>query len=381
MTAFAIRTLKSAQPDGAPRVPGIYKITCVPTGRFYIGSAADIRLRWLSHMSTLALRTHHSSRLQKAWEQHGAERFVFEIVEFVAIEDLAEREQFYIDFTGCCNRLVGYNVSNVAAAKGACKPLKISQSNRLEVVAAYRAGETARSIAARHHVSKTAILNVLRKFKVERRTSSETNTKHHFDREDAIRRYLAGEPGPDLAKSIGVPACIVNTVIFTSVTAEQLAARASLVAAGGHIARRGERNGARTKPGCVLRGEGHGGSKLTNDAVKQIRHLSATEQTSYLTLAKMFSTTKTTISRIVLGKAWKHVGCIANPGPKPPRKPESIMRGEGHANSKLTNDIVKQIRQIRETQGTSFPALGKLFGVTAACIANVVWRNTWMHVA
>ena len=62
------------------RMHAIYSITHT-SGRRYIGSSVDVRRRWTEHKRELLKGTHHNRYLQNAWLKHGAEAFVFEILE------------------------------------------------------------------------------------------------------------------------------------------------------------------------------------------------------------------------------------------------------------------------------------------------------------
>ena len=75
----------------------------------YIGSACDLYTRFHVHLSKLRSGIHHSSKLQHSWNKHGAETFVFTVVEFVEDRSLLERrEQHWIDETNSAE--TGYNM-------------------------------------------------------------------------------------------------------------------------------------------------------------------------------------------------------------------------------------------------------------------------------
>jgi group I intron endonuclease len=76
---------------------GIYKITNNVNGKFYIGSAKSLSSRWRLHKSQLKNNKHHSIYLQRSFNKYGYSSFSFEIIECCEIEDLIEREQFYLD--------------------------------------------------------------------------------------------------------------------------------------------------------------------------------------------------------------------------------------------------------------------------------------------
>lgn len=77
---------------------GIYKITNVVNGRFYIGSSNNINKRWRSHTGYLKRGQHQSIKLQRAWDKYGQDAFLLELVETVMEQDdLLKREQYYLD--------------------------------------------------------------------------------------------------------------------------------------------------------------------------------------------------------------------------------------------------------------------------------------------
>ena len=88
---------------------GIYKITNTVTGKFYIGSAVNIKQRWSVHRCQLSANTHRNRHLQNSWNKHGEDSFTFEVLECCEKERLIEREQFYID-----NEKPAYNISPTA---------------------------------------------------------------------------------------------------------------------------------------------------------------------------------------------------------------------------------------------------------------------------
>jgi group I intron endonuclease len=95
---------------------GIYKISNIINGKFYIGSSNDIKDRWREHICQLNQNKHHNKHLQRAWNKYGAENFEFNIIEYVENEDdLLKIEQRWLDETKCYNREIGYNVSKTAA--------------------------------------------------------------------------------------------------------------------------------------------------------------------------------------------------------------------------------------------------------------------------
>lgn len=62
------------------KVCGIYKITCISNGKFYIGSSMNVCNRWLHHLSDLRLGKHHSVYLQRCYNKYGEVSITFSIL-------------------------------------------------------------------------------------------------------------------------------------------------------------------------------------------------------------------------------------------------------------------------------------------------------------
>ena len=90
---------------------GIYKITNLKNGKFYIGSSKDIEFRWNEHKKHLNGGYHINNKLQNAWNFYGKESFEFSIIEITNEMDLLLREQFYLDMFKPHMKEIGYNIN------------------------------------------------------------------------------------------------------------------------------------------------------------------------------------------------------------------------------------------------------------------------------
>lgn len=88
--------------------PGVYAITCRPTGRVYIGSSVRVASRWRRHRVELLAGEHHSSKLQRAWNKYGAAAFSFEPLLRCGLDSLLFYEQRAIDVFAAATH--GFNV-------------------------------------------------------------------------------------------------------------------------------------------------------------------------------------------------------------------------------------------------------------------------------
>ena len=79
---------------------GIYKITNKINGNIYIGLSVDIYRRWQSHKQRYDKKSdkEYNKVLYKAFRKYGIENFTFEIIEECALEQLREREKYWIAY-------------------------------------------------------------------------------------------------------------------------------------------------------------------------------------------------------------------------------------------------------------------------------------------
>ena len=94
------------------KISGIYKITNLINSKVYIGSSVNIDDRWSRHRADLVKGKSCSPKLQNSYNKHGVENFEFVILEKCDIDNLIEREQYYIDMYNSYNE--GYNCCPIA---------------------------------------------------------------------------------------------------------------------------------------------------------------------------------------------------------------------------------------------------------------------------
>lgn len=72
---------------------GIYKITNKINGKFYIGQSIDIKRRFIEHKTPHGTMT----SIKLAIKKYGKENFSFEIIEECEVEQLDEKEIYWIE--------------------------------------------------------------------------------------------------------------------------------------------------------------------------------------------------------------------------------------------------------------------------------------------
>jgi group I intron endonuclease len=84
---------------------GIYAIAI--NKKWYVGSAINFKNRRHSHKKKLNTNKHPNKHLQSAYNKY--QEFEFRILEYCEPEKILEREEWWIEWTDCCNPEKGYN--------------------------------------------------------------------------------------------------------------------------------------------------------------------------------------------------------------------------------------------------------------------------------
>ena len=113
----------------AKRIDGVYTITCKVNGRRYVGSAAKVNDRWITHRGLLRRGVHPNAALQADWTEHGASAFEFRTVaEVRQAGPRRQVEQVFIDEAMAAG--VAYNRSPSAFSNAG---LKYTEEQRLAI--------------------------------------------------------------------------------------------------------------------------------------------------------------------------------------------------------------------------------------------------------
>lgn len=108
---------------------GIYKILNIISGKIYVGSALNILSRWRRHRTHANGNYHHSITFQRAWNKYGKEAFNIEILEYCDKDNLAEREQFWLDLLKPYDINIGYNIYDSSTTQVGMKRSKQAKEN------------------------------------------------------------------------------------------------------------------------------------------------------------------------------------------------------------------------------------------------------------
>lgn len=96
------------------QIIGIYCIKNKISNKLYIGSSKNVAMRFKTHLSKLKNNKHSNPYLQNAVNKYGLNNFIFELIEETTIENLINREQYYINL----NENNIYNITKEAGTGG-----------------------------------------------------------------------------------------------------------------------------------------------------------------------------------------------------------------------------------------------------------------------
>lgn len=213
----------------AKRIDGVYAITCKVNGRRYVGSAANISVRWATHRGLLRRGVHTNAALQADWNEHGASAFEFRTVAEVR-ESGARRsvEQVFLDEALASG--VAYNRNPSAFSNAG---LKLTEDQRLAMSLARTGrkispeGRAAMSEGAKRRYAPVKGTPEIRDRMAElgKGNLGKPKTAEHARNiglgkrvlsdeqiREAQRRLAAGEYGTSIAREMGVHQSTISNI-------------------------------------------------------------------------------------------------------------------------------------------------------------------------
>lgn len=79
------------------KICAVYKITNTITGDFYIGSSKDVKRRWVEHKCQSVWNDNLNKQLYQDMKKYGVDKFVFQMLAEVEVEQLKKTEQKFIE--------------------------------------------------------------------------------------------------------------------------------------------------------------------------------------------------------------------------------------------------------------------------------------------
>lgn len=109
-----------------PHEAGIYAIMHRGSGKCYVGSSTDMKIRVGTHIRDLRAGKHPNARLQNAWNAYGEHTFALFILDIT--DSLLQAEQLWIDCLEASSRTGGFNLAPVAGSNRGFKHSVVTKS-------------------------------------------------------------------------------------------------------------------------------------------------------------------------------------------------------------------------------------------------------------
>ena len=150
----------------------IYKLHCIPEDKDYVGQTRrSFKKRWSEHATAVEKFGWESATLvDRKIAEFGEDSFECEILERPFVEDLNDRERYWISECGSLEP-DGYNRT---AGGGVVLRIELTDAQQQEIVESYLNGEGSDSLAKRFNCSTAFIVGVLNGFNIAMRSHNET---------------------------------------------------------------------------------------------------------------------------------------------------------------------------------------------------------------
>ena len=182
----------------------IYIIRNKVNDKVYVGQThVSIKLRFQNHLS--AARRGLDYVIGKAIRKHGEENFYVELLEECLIEELNEREKYWISFFNSTDNRFGYNMSVGGNVVRTTKELDEEQ-----VLAMFNSGIGSYEIAKLLHVHPYKTAEVLKKHHIVYGIDKQRRS----DEKEIIEAYLSGKGTMDICRRFKINKSTVRRILL-----------------------------------------------------------------------------------------------------------------------------------------------------------------------
>lgn len=183
----------------------IYIIRNTVNDKVYIGQThVSIKLRFQNHLS--AARRGLDYVIGKAIRKYGEDKFYVELLEECLVEELNEREIYWISFFNSTNNSFGYNMSIGGHVVRITKEL-----DENFILKEFDSGKTAMVLAKELHVHPYRIVDILKKnsrvYGIEKQRTSKKEESY------IISKYLEGYSTMDICRKLNKNKSVVRRIL------------------------------------------------------------------------------------------------------------------------------------------------------------------------
>lgn len=154
---------------------GIYKIENLINGKVYIGQSVQLKKRWGVHKAKAKEnKRHDDNHLYSAMKKYGIENFKYDVIEYCSVEELNDREIYWISYYDSTNRNKGYNILLGGKSGG-------NLYNYKEIYEKWVEGKSCKELQDLYKCADSVITNALRYYGIdEDQTRSRVTQKNKY---------------------------------------------------------------------------------------------------------------------------------------------------------------------------------------------------------
>jgi len=366
-----------------PKSSGIYKITCNPNKRVYVGSSVNLRARLHQHIHFLLKGKHHNVHLQRAFNKYGIDNFTFSVIEECEVDRLLEREEYYINKYSSLHNDKGFNIVATPTDGGVGKTVSEETKRKLSDRFSGEGNPNYGKCLSEETKEK------IRQAHLGKEVSEETREK--------LRLIKTGKKRPEWVTKKILESWERNNSHPTKGKKMSEETRRK-ISENNHMKKHGHTEESKMKIGLASRGSKNGNSKLTEEDVVMIKLLLNSGKVTQSSIAKLYGVNPTLILNIKKGKKWSHVEVTGNESTEElhdliekciniskETKENAIKsnsdkhRGENGSKSKLKEEDVVNIKRMFK-EGKTAKEISELYGVSLSALYSIKHGRNWSHV-
>ena len=173
---------------------GIYKITCIENGHFYVGRTTDYAKRIRQHQTDLRSGKHKNQRMQHCYDKNGAASFKYELIIETPndINTMIEAEQKVIDESISLAECMNINTT----AKCACYvPMTAERRQKIALSRIGRKG-TPKTKEQREHMHNKMLGHIISEETKRKISEAHKGKKLSDEHKQKLQKHFSGKGNP-----------------------------------------------------------------------------------------------------------------------------------------------------------------------------------------
>lgn len=338
---------------------GIYTITNLVNGKYYIGSAVNFKQRFKIHISDFKYEQ-NSKHLQNAYNKYGAENFEMQVLDIIDnLTDLLYIEEMYIINLFSYERCTGYNISKFAGSCLGCKRSDETKSLLREINLGKKHTRESRRKVSENNKGKKHKPETIEKMKILSRGQNSPLTKLNNNDVYQIKVLLKDNYKPkEIASMFDVNICVIYNIKQNK--------RWKHIDINNYILEE-----APVKNKIIY-------NNLTDKEIIEIKQMFLNNTLNNKDLANLYNISNITLKNILNETKCGYIKIIDD---KIVIEENLDRSGERNSNSKLTEkDVIDILNIFKKNDKITYTEIGKIYGVGYNTISNIIHGKMWKYL-